>query len=395
VRPALLRREGLLTAGWYGAVFLAFGAQLPYWPAWLAHWGLSEAEIASYMGLALMLRVVSATVVPALADRFAARRLVLAGFAAAAALVALAHLLIGTRAVLLAATLAAAVAAAPLVPVGEALGVRAAAMHGFAYAHARSAGSVGFLAMNVAIGALIGLWGTAIVLWAVAASFALATAFGALHPGGGAPPGGGIDRSRLRETLALMAHPVFLIFAVAASIGGASHAVYYVYGTLAWLDQGIGAGTIGLLWATGVVVEIAVLLGPGRRLVERIGPARTIALGTAAGVVRWVAMAFSPPLWLLWPLQALHACTFAVAHLGAMGFVAAAVPPRLQASAQGLYGGGLGGTAMALATLAAGAIGGAWGTASAYWLAAAMSALALAAAIMLARGWDGGPVAQT
>jgi PPP family 3-phenylpropionic acid transporter len=91
-------------------------------------------------------------------------------------------------------------------------------------------------------------------------------------------------------------------------------------------------------------------------------------------------------------LQAIHALTFALAHLGAMAFVAAAIPPRLQASAQGLYGGGLGGIAFALATLTAGAISAAYGQASAYWLAAAMSLLAFAAALVLGRRWDGHPM---
>jgi len=89
-------------------------------------------------------------------------------------------------------------------------------------------------------------------------------------------------------------------------------------------------------------------------------------------------------------VQCLHALTFALGHLGAIAFVAAAVPPRMQASAQGLYGGLMGGIAFALATLAAGRISAALGPAQAYWLAAAMSAAALGAALLLWRTWDGG-----
>ncbi len=390
-RP-LARREGLLTSAWYGALFFAFGAHLPYWPVWLADWGLSQAEIGTYLGLALGLRVIGATALPALADRFAARRVVIALSALAAAVVFGAHLVIETRPVLLAATLAAAFVTAPLIPLGEALGVRAAGMHGFAYAHARAAGSLAFLAMNVGLGALIARLGPGVVLWAVALNFLAVAALGAVHPGGGAPPGAGLDRSKLREAGALMAHPVFLTFAAAASIGQASHAVYYVYGTLGWVGQGIDAGVIGLLWATGVGAEILLRLGPGRHLVARIGPARAVALAALAGVLRWGLMSLTPGLALLWPVQCLHALTFGLGHLGAMAFVAAAIPPRLQASAQGLYGGGMGGLAIALATLAAGGINAAFGAASAYWLAAAMSGFALIAALRLGRIWDGGRI---
>jgi PPP family 3-phenylpropionic acid transporter len=395
VKSAIARREGLLTSAWYGALFFAFGAHLPYWPVWLADWGLSQAEIGTYMGLALVLRVAGSTVLPALADRFAARRAVIAVSAALAAGVFFLHLFIEARPVLLAATLAAAFVTAPLIPLGEALGVRAAAMHGFAYAHARAAGSLAFLAMSVGLGALIGRMGPGVVLWVVALNFIAVAALGAVHPGGGAPPGAGLDRSKLREALLLMAQPVFLTFAVAASIGQASHAVYYVYGTLGWVAQGIGPEVIGFLWAIGVVAEIGLMLGPGRGLVERIGPARAVALAGLAGVLRWGLMSLEPELVLLWPVQCLHALTFGLAHLGAMAFIAAAIPPRLQASAQGLYAGGMGGLAIALATLAAGGVSAAFGSASAYWLAAAMSGLALIAALRLGRIWDGGLIVDS
>ena len=171
MKSPIARREGLLTSAWYGALFFVFGAHLPYWPVWLADWGLSQAEIGTYMGLALVLRVVGSTALPALADRFAARRAVIAVSAALAAGVFFLHLFIEARPVLLAATLAAALVTAPLIPLGEALGVRAAAMHGFAYAHARAAGSLAFLAMNVGLGVLIARLGPGVVLWAVAVNF--------------------------------------------------------------------------------------------------------------------------------------------------------------------------------------------------------------------------------
>ncbi|HSF93532.1 MAG TPA: MFS transporter [Thermohalobaculum sp.] len=385
----LARREAVLTCAWYWAVFGAFGAHLPYWPIWLADWGLSEAEVGTYLGMALAVRVVGATLLPAIADRFAIRRAVLTAAALAAAGLFAAHLAIETRPLLLAATLAAAFAIAPLGPLGEALGVRASVMHDFPYAQARALGSAAFLVVSLIMGSLVAWAGTGAVLWAVVLGFLAAAVLGPVHPGGGAPPGAGSDRSRFREALGLLRAPVFLVFAAAASLGQASHAVFYVYGSLAWAGQGIATGIIGALWAVGVVAEIALMLGPGRRIVAWLGPAGAMAVGASAGMLRWVLMSLEPPLALLWPVQAMHALTFALAHLGAMAFVAAAIPPRMQASAQGLYGGGLGGMAFALATLAAGAISAIYGPSGAYWLAASMSAVALAAALGLRWLWDG------
>ena len=109
------------------------------------------------------------------------------------------------------------------------------------------------------------------------------------------------------------------------------------------------------------------------------------------GVLRWGAMAFAPPLALLWPLQALHALTFAIAHLGFMAFVAAAVPPRLAGSAQGVAAGAISGVTMAAAAFGGAAIADRFGTSAAYGLSAALSVTSLGASLALMRLWQPGP----
>ena len=88
-------------------------------------------------------------------------------------------------------------------------------------------------------------------------------------------------------------------------------------------------------------------------------------------------------------MQALHALTFAIAHLGMMAFVAAAIPPRLAATAQGVYVGTVSGVVMAGATLGAGWVSASIGLAPTYWLAATLSALSFGAAVLLGRRWRG------
>jgi PPP family 3-phenylpropionic acid transporter len=380
------RRAALLTAGFYAAIFAVTGALLPYWPVWLAEWGLGAADIGRYLGLAILARIAGATLLSALADRYAVRRWTIAGSALAAAAVYLAHLAIDTPGALLVATLAAAFAMAPLIPLGEALGLRASAWHGFAYAPVRAAGSVSFLAVNIAAGAAIAMAGAGPVLWIVVAGLACTAALGAVHPGGGAAPRGP-DRAGRGEARRLLASPVFLLAAAAMAAGQASHSVYYVYSVLDWRAQGIDAAVIGWLWAFAVIVETALMLGPGRAWVARLGPAGALVLAGAAGLVRWSAMAFAPPLAALWPLQMLHALTFALGHLGTMAFMAAAVPSRLAGSAQGLATGAIGGVAMAGTAFAAAALVETAGIDAAYWLSAGLSGAAFAAALVLGRVW--------
>lgn len=66
-----------------------------------------------------------------------------------------------------------------------------------------------------------------------------------------------------------LAHsPSFLLFLLAASMIQASHALYYAFGTLHWRAQGLADGTIGALWALGVIADIRLFAASGRILAK-------------------------------------------------------------------------------------------------------------------------------
>jgi PPP family 3-phenylpropionic acid transporter len=62
-----------------------------------------------------------------------------------------------------------------------------------------------------------------------------------------------------------------------------------------------------------------------------------ILVGAVACIIRWTAMAFLPPEWALWPLQVLHAGTFAAVFLGAMRLVNQMMGDEQTATAQMIY----------------------------------------------------------
>ena len=386
------RRAAVLTAAYYAVVFAALGAYVPYWPVWLEAWGLDRADIGVLLSAATVARIVGSTVIPALADRYGIRRWIISITAAASAAMFLVHLALDTRGLLLVVTLLLSVLMAPSVPLGEALGLRAVAGHGFAYAPVRAAGSVGFLAANVGIGWALDRVHPDLVIWVSAACFLALAILGAVHPGGGS--GADTDRARYRETARLLVTPAFAVFALALAMTQSSHVVFYVYSVLAWQDQGLGGALIGWLWAFGVIAEMVLMLGPGRRIVARIGPAWSIAIGAGAAVLRWLAMAAAPGVVWLWPLMGLHAVTFALVHLGAMAFLAAAVPPRMAASGQGLVSGVAMGITSASAVAAAGAIVRDDGISTAYLLAAGMAGTGLLAALAMRWVWAGQRLAR-
>jgi PPP family 3-phenylpropionic acid transporter len=133
-----------------------------------------------------------------------------------------------------------------------------------------------------------------------------------------------------------------------------------------------------------VVAEI-MLFWQGRRLLARLGPAGLMALGGAAGILRWSLTGIVSWLPLIALLQTFHALTFGASHLGAVHYyLVRAAPPSAAATAQSLYAALASGLGGGLVMLAAGALYAADGG-SAYAFIAILSAAGLAGAIVLRR----------
>jgi MFS transporter, PPP family, 3-phenylpropionic acid transporter len=384
--PPILARAGLHTTAFYVAVFAATGVHLPFWPLWLGDWGLTAAEVGLFTAVGVAVRVVAGMAIPAVADRLDRWRLTVVVCAVACALIFLAHLLVGSRPLLLLVTVAAGIALAGIGPIGEALGVAAARLHAFPYSQARGLGSLGFLAANLAAGALMARIGTGIALWWIVVCLLGVALLGRHHPGGGgvrdrAPP-------RFREIGQLVALPAFAIFMLAVAFSQASHATYYALGSLHWRALGLGEGRIGALWAFSVAVEVVLMVAGGAWLMGRVGAVGSLALSGAGGLVRWGAMMADPIGLALWPLQALHALTFAAGHLGAMAFIARAVPPRYGAAAQGAAGAMAVGLALALGMALSAAVYPHLGGRT-YAIGLVFSAVGLGFALWLGRRWSG------
>jgi PPP family 3-phenylpropionic acid transporter len=156
-----------------------------------------------------------------------------------------------------------------------------------------------------------------VIVWVVFASLGFAaTAILALPAepvADGAPV---LGRARFRGLGRLLRDPVFLTTIFAVGAVQAAHAFQYGFSAILWKAQGISEAVTGQLWAFGVIVEIALMwvFEPWRRRIG-IGPWSLLMVGCAAAVLRWSVMALAPPLWLLWPLQALHALTFSAGVL--------------------------------------------------------------------------------
>ena len=105
-------------------------------------------------------------------------------------------------------------------------------------------------------------------------------------------------------------------------------------------------------------------------------------IGGIAAVVRWTALAFAPPLWLLFPLQALHTFSYAAAFMGALQMTDKLSSPKTASGAQLINSALSGGVLSGLATLASGGLFDHWGS-KGYLAMTVMSLLGLLGAVRL------------
>jgi PPP family 3-phenylpropionic acid transporter len=186
----------------------------------------------------------------------------------------------------------------------------------------------------------------------------------------------------------LVTSPVFLLFLVAAGAVQGAHGMFYTFGSLHWLSQGHSTALVGTLWALGVLAEVLVFAYSGA-VVHRFGPTALIAAGAAGAIVRWGLMSLDPPVWLLVPLQLLHALTYGASHLGAVHFISRAVPEAAGGTAQALYLTVAAGMIMGGATFVSGSLYDGYGG-RAYLAMAGLGLIGLAAGLALLKRWDGG-----
>ena len=355
----------------YALMFLANGATLPYLPVWLRAQGLGGAAIGAILAAPYIARVLTGPVAALWADSFRQRRTSLMLLALAGALGAAALLVTGGAWAHAAAWFVASTALMAMLPLMDVLTLRLSQRQGFVYGRPRAGGSAAFIVANLAMGALLARHSPDLVILWFAAAMATAVLCSRLLPPepiheAGAP----LERSeRWRGMKALLASPVFMLAIVASGLIQGAHGFHYGFSTLVWRGQGISEAVTGALWATGVAAEILFLWFLPR---ERVGPLQLVLIGGVASVLRWTVAAFAPPAAVLFPLQVLHALTFAATFVGGLRLVQRLCPPEAATAAQTLSASLSGGLFIGLATLGSGPLFDAWGAAG-YLAMAAMS----------------------
>ncbi|MBL8574545.1 MAG: MFS transporter [Hyphomicrobiaceae bacterium] len=369
----------------YAALFVSYGIHLPFMPVWLAERGINETGIAIILAAPMFVRVATTLVSGSLIDLWGDRRMaliVLAGLTGASMGL---YLVAEGFAQILAVSLLAALTWGTLLITLDAVAVTGARAGLGDFGRMRLWGSASFIMASTVGGWIVAATGSWVVVPIIAGSFlalsvlALATPVVAIggEDGGDAPRLGII--ASLRTVWAV---PGLVVVLAAASIGQASHAVLYSFGSLFWKGNGYSAGSIGLLWSIGVLSEIGLLFLSGR-IMGRIGAVRLIAIGAIGGAVRFALFPLDLGPVVTVTLQTLHAASFAAVFIGMMQVVSSRVPPHLAATAQGLVM-TTNGLALAVMTLAAGPLYHRFGG-QAFWAMALVCVVAASIALVQLR----------
>lgn len=348
----------------YVLLFAASGVTLPFAGLWFREQGLSGAEIGALLAIPMLGRLVTGPAIAVWADGFKYRRTPIALLGLAMALGYGGAGLVQGFAAWAVCWFVGATAAAALIPLSDVMTLRVAKRDGFPFSLPRGCGSAAFVVANVGMGTLLThaspdaviIWiGTAAVLIALAAWRVLPA-----EPVTDGPRVPGLER--FKGLGRLVVDPVFMTAIFAVGAVQAAHAFYYGFSAIAWKAQGIPESVTGLLWAFSVLVEIGFMwvIEPWRRRVG-IGPWLMLSIGASAAVVRWTLMAFSPPLWALWPLQTLHALSFAATYLAGVQIVERLSPADSHTAAQTLSSVVSAGVLIGLATASSGPLYDAFG----------------------------------
>lgn len=338
--------------------FAGFGCLIPFLPVWLekVH-GFSGAQITLVLAVGSLSRIVAGPLTAAWADGRKDRRAPMFLFAGILTLGFGSLWFIQGFALVFTIILLMDVAYWGFVPVVEVALLRLTKFGWPRYGLARGLASAAFVVGSSSVGILLDLFGPWSILgwlFGVSALLIVAAAWMQAEPVAG-------DRempfkARLAAGIGMVRDRKFALLIFSAGLIQATHGYFYAFGSLIWInEQGMSGTLTSSLWSVGVATEVAFLIFLAR-WTERFAPETLIVFGGAAAAVRWTALAFLPPVWVLFPLQLLHAATFAATFLGAIRMIQAMHGDERTPTAQMIYMALASAPAQAFATIISGPI---------------------------------------
>lgn len=346
--------EGALPIrAFYFAYLGALGLFMPFFGLYLASLGLGDREVTRVLAVGPTCGLLAPPLFGMIADALGSRTRLL-HVASVATTIAFAGFFVAgaSRPALYGTAALFALCRSPLTSLVDTTALDVARRGGPGYGALRLWGSIGFLVAVVLGGFLLDGRGPRAALapttigLAACALFALAlpSSPSALRaPAGLVAPVGAAARPSSAAVSAwrrLVAASDLWRFLGAVVLAQAAGAAYDAGLSLHLARLGHSHRFIGLVWATGVVGEVALLAVSGRVL-ARVGAPRLFFAAVAVSSLRWLALAFVRAPWLLLALQPLHGVTFGFFYVAATNQVRQRSTDAAAATGQGLLAGAM------------------------------------------------------
>ena len=372
----------LRTTFFYLTFFMGPGAAVMFLPIWLAEKGITPEQIGLINAVPVFAILAVNLVVGRIADRAEDWRQVIVIGALIAGVAPLGLFIANDFIGILLVWTLASLPGGGIGPVLDAATMRMTRRNGTDFGTIRAWGTVGFMLFNALTGLLVVWLGSAVFVPLFAALMILRALVALQLPRFRAPPeelavssvvrtGGGVAQ--------MLVQPWFMLPLIGFCMVYGTHFVLNAFASLLWKEQGISEAVIGPLIALGAASEAAIMFA-WRRFGGRISARHLILVAAGVSVLRWAAMAFSPPVAVLFVLQLSHGITFALGYLGCVHFIANWTSEDIAAETQSLFT--VGQQAMSvLAAIAFGWLVASWG-AYAFLAAAAMAALGAACVLI-------------
>jgi len=211
------------------------------------------------------------------------------------------------------------------------------------YSRIRLWGSIGFIVASLFLGYLIDLQGINILLWGLLIAQAIIFFLSNTIPETQ-------DIQHKTNDLSIwkiIKTPSVIALLLGCTLMVSAHGVLYNFYSIYLKDHGYSSGTIGWLWAVGVICEILIFMAMPK-ILRRYSLKAILLMSLFLGVIRFILIGASPDhLYLLFMAQMFHAATFGSFHAASIEVIAYYFKGRNQTRGQAIYNSvayGIGGT---------------------------------------------------
>lgn len=319
---------------YYFVAFGALGLYLPYFPSWLEGRGFLGWRMSALVALLPLCQLASPTLVGLLADKWAirGRMMTVCGTVTALGLSGLCvSSLVFTQlpfGAVFACMLAFASLRSPTIGLADVIAMEASNNYG----RTRLWGSAGFMVMAMVGGRFIDphhpyalplslsatMWTMVLVSWLLPKTSHL-------------PP-----RPALADARELLSQPGYRHLLLTMVLIFASMSAYDLCATLHMVDLGASGSYVGVFWSVATSAEI-ILMFFSARLVSHFGPGKALMLACGIMVLRWALLSSVTSLSAVLLLQPLHAITFGLMWVSAIGVLKRELGEKGTATAHGLF----------------------------------------------------------